>query len=96
MDDPNDIADRRARRLRELAERGMEKARAVQKQMLAAKVSEIAALAAEFEQAARMVRQAIAAEAELERRRRRALRAAQDRVSSPRPLIPEPENRTVH
>ena len=94
MTDRDDAA---VRRLRELAELGMEKARALQKQMLAAKNSEVAGLALEFEQAARAVRQAIAAEAELERRRRRlAMSLAKHPVPSPRPLIPEPRNRTVH
>lgn len=96
MPDRNDIDDRRVRRLRALAELGMEKARALQKQMLAAEVFEVAALALEFERAARTVRQAIAAEAELERRRRLALRRAQDRIRPPRALIPEPANRTIH
>ena len=87
---------RRARYLRELAELGMEKARTLQEQMLAAKDSEIEALAAEFERVARAVRETISAEAELERRRRRALRLARERVRPLRRLIPDPENRTVH
>ena len=93
MNDRDDVA---VRRLRELAELGMERARALQKQMLAAKNSEVAGLALEFERAARAVRQAIAGEAELERRRRRAQRLARNPVPSPRPPIPEPRNRTVH
>ena len=96
MSKPDDIADRRSRYLRELAELGLEQARTLQEQMLAAKDSEIGALAAEFERVARAVREAITLEAELERRRRRALRLARERVRPPRPLIPDPENRTVH
>ena len=88
--------DDRANRLRALAERGLEKARVVTEQMATAKVSELAALALDFEQAARMVRHAVAAEAELERRRRRTVRLARDPVAAPRALIPEPRNRTVH
>jgi len=96
MSDRNDIADRRVRRLRELAELGMEEARAVQKQMLAAKGSDIVALAAKFERAARTVCRAIAEEAEIEQRRQQALRLAQARVRAPRPRIPEPRSRTLH
>jgi hypothetical protein len=96
MSNPHDIASRRVRYLRELAEIGLEKARALQKRMLAAEDSEIAALAAEYEHVARAVREAISAEAELERRRRRALRLARERVRSPRALIPDPDSRTVH
>ena len=96
MSDRKDIDDRRMRRLRELAELGMAEARAVQKRMAGATASEMAALAAEFERAARTVRDAVGAEAQLERRRRRALMRVQDPVPPPRPLIPEPRNRTVH
>jgi hypothetical protein len=96
MANPDDIAARQARILRRLAELGLEKARALQEQMLTAKNSEIAALAAEFERVAGAVRETITAEAELERRRRRARRLARERVRPPRPLIPDPESRTVH
>jgi hypothetical protein len=96
MPKSDDIASRRARYLRELAELGLEKARALQERMLAAEDCEIEALAAEFERVARAVRESISAEAELERRRRRALRLARERVRPPRALIPDPENRTVH
>jgi hypothetical protein len=82
--------------LRRLAELGLEKARALQEQMLAAKDSEIADLAAEFERIAGAVRETITLEAELERRRRRAQRLARERAAPPRALIPDPENRTVH
>jgi hypothetical protein len=96
MSNSDDLTARRARELRALAELGMAKARTVQRRMLASKASDMAALAAEFEQAARAVRAAITAEAELERRRRQALRARRERVRPPRPLIPDPESRTVH
>ena len=95
MADRNDIDDRRMRRLRELAELGMAEARSVQKRMAGATASEMVALAAEFERAARTVRDAVAAEAMLERRRR-AQRLARERVRSPRPPVPEPASRTVH
>jgi hypothetical protein len=96
MPESDDIAARRVRYLRRLAELGLEKAQTLQEQMLAAKDSEIAALALEFERVSRAVREAISAEAELERRRRRAQRLARERVRPPRPLIPDPESRTVH
>ena len=96
MSGPDDISARHARTLRRLAELGLEHARALQERMLVAKESEIAALAAEFERVAGEVRETITAEAELERRRRRALRLARERVRPPRPLIPDPESRTVH
>jgi hypothetical protein len=97
MSQPEDPAARRARQLRELAELGLERARTLKEQMLAAEdTSEILALAAEFEQVARGVRQSVAMGAELERRRRRAERLAQERVRPPRALIPDPESRTVH
>jgi hypothetical protein len=96
MADSDDIAARHARTLRKLAELGLEKARALQEQMLTAKNSEIAALAAEFERVSGAVREAITAEAELEHRRRRARRQARERARPPRPLIPDPESRTVH
>lgn len=96
MSEPDDIAARRVRRLRALAELGLEKASRLQEQMMAAKTSEVAALAAEFEQVSRAIRSAITAAAELERRRRRAERLAQERVRPPRTLIPDPESRTIH
>lgn len=97
MANPDDIAARQARILRRLAELGLEKARALQEQMLVAKdSSEIADLAAEFERVAGAVRETITAEAELERRRRRARRLARERARPPRALIPDPESRTVH
>lgn len=96
MADSDDISTRRARTLRKLAELGLEQAQALQERMLKAKTSEVAALAAEFERVAGEVREAITAEAELERRRRRAARLAQERVRPPRTLIPDPESRTVH
>ena len=85
MANSDDIAARHARQLMKLAELGLEQARALQKRMLAAKPSEVAALAAEFERVAREVREAISAKVELERRR-----------PPPRALIPDPESRTVH
>jgi hypothetical protein len=99
MSNPDDIDARHARQirtLRRLAELGLEQASALQERMLRAKPSEVAALAAEFERVAGEVREAISAEAELERRRRRARLLAQERVRPPRKLIPDPENRTVH
>jgi len=91
----DDIAARHARTLRRLAELGLERARALQ-QMMSAKDADIAALAAEFERVAGAVRETITAEAELERRRRRAQRLARERARPPRALIPDPESRTVH
>jgi hypothetical protein len=96
MSGPDDIAARRVRHLKALAEHGLEKASRLQEQMIAAKPSEVAALAAEFEQVSRAIRKAITAAAELERRRRRAERLAQERVRSLRALIPDPESRTIH
>jgi hypothetical protein len=99
MSNADDIDARHARRirtLRQLAELGLEQASALQERMLRAKPSEVAALAAEFERVAAEVREAISAEAELERRRRRARLLARERVRPPRTLIPDPENRTVH
>jgi len=96
MSNPDDIATRRARQLRQLAELGMAQARALEKRMLTARTSEMGALAAEFERVAREVRETIILEAALERGRRRALRLTRERVRPPRRLIPDPDNGTVH
>ena len=96
MTSPDDIAARQARQLRELAELGMALARNLQQQMLTAMTSEMESLAVEFECVARDVRETVLLQAALERRRRQALRLAQERVPPPRRLIPEPESRTRH